>query len=169
MAGVTAMTETKNTPEEGERMPDVNLMVVTGKAVKNAVLRYRSSGIPKAEFSMVVERPFQKPNGEPVSDLFLVDVYGPLAEKCADTVREGTELLVIGTLSKELYTNKFGKREHLVVIKAKQIWVIDRNGLGVEEKLNIEQMRQDHWDLSLLDGYLDLIRSLVGRADVRPI
>jgi len=55
------------------------------------------------------------------------------------------------------------------VIKAKQIWIIDRNGIGVEEKLNIEQMRQDHWDLSLLDGYLDLIRSLVGRADVRPI
>lgn len=159
----------KNTPEEGGKVADVNLMVVSGKAIKNAVLRYRSSGVPKAEFSMVVERPFQKPNGEPVSDLFLVDVYGPLAERCADMVKEGMELLVIGTLSKELYTNKFGKREHLVVIKAKQIWIIDRDGIGVEERLNIEHVRQDRWDLSLLDGYLNLIRSLMGRADVRPI
>ncbi len=150
-------------------MPDVNLMVVTGRSTKNAVLRYRSSGVAKAEFSMVVERPFKKPNGEPVSDLFLVDAYGPLAEKCADVIKEGTEVLVVGTLSKELYTTKQGRREHLMVIKAKQIWIISRENLGMERRLDIEHIRQDAWDTSLLDGYLDLIRSLMGRADVRPI
>lgn len=56
---------------------DVNFIMITGIATKDAVL-HRPSGVVKAEFSMEVARPFFKANGEPISDLFLVDVYGPV-------------------------------------------------------------------------------------------
>lgn len=130
-------------------MTDLNFVVVTGVATKDAVLRHRASGIAKAEFSVEVARPFVRASGEVVSDLFLVDVYGPLAERCADMVQQGTRVAVVGTLNKECYVTRHGRREHIVVIKAKYVKVLHAP-VPVLQQISIEEMRNDHWTEALI-------------------
>jgi single stranded DNA-binding protein len=130
-------------------LADLNLIVVTGVATKDAVLRHRASGVSKAEFSLEVSRPFVKTSGESVSDLFLVDVYGPLAERCADLVQRGRRVVVVGTLNKECYITRHGRREHMVVIKAKYFKTISPDAPALQQ-VTTDQLKSDHWNESLI-------------------
>ena len=91
-------------PWEVGVLADLNLVLLSGFATRDATLRQKSSGQVKAEFSFEVDRPFLRATGEPVSDLFLVDVWEDLGEWAVENIKEGTRLLVIGTLNKESYS-----------------------------------------------------------------
>ena len=137
-------------------MADYNMVFVSGVATKDATLRRRDSGITKAEFSLEVERPFRRATGLPVSDLFLVDVYGPLAERCADIVREGTRLIVLGTLNKESYVARHGQREHMIVIKCKYVRVTEEEDIDFRY-VSYDELRQDDWSDKMVVDYLDAL------------
>lgn len=141
-------------------MSDFNLVIVSGVATKAATLRRRTSGIAKAEFSLEVSRPFTRPTGEAVSDLFLVDAYGDLAEYCAKVVMEGASLLVAGTLNKESYVTRHGRREHITVIKAKYLQVCNRP-VERDGSVSLDDLRQDHWGDAVVLRRLDTATRLV--------
>jgi len=133
---------------------DLNLVALTGIATRDATLREKASGQVKAEFSFEVRRPFMRTTGEPVSDLFLVDVWQDLGRWAAESIKEGQRLFILGTLNKESYSTR-GGREHLTIVKAKYIQLIDED--TVEEDLDLEEMRQDDWSEDLLRDALALI------------
>ncbi len=137
-------------------MADLNLVALTGFATRDATLRQKSSGQVKAEFSFEVDRPFFRATGEPVSDLFLVDVWEELGRWAVDTIREGMRLLVIGTLNKESYSTR-GGREHLTIVKAKYIRPLEVGLL--DGKIDIEDMKQDSWDHEMLLVTVNLLDS----------
>lgn len=137
-------------------MADLNLVIVTGVSTKDATLRRRPSGVVKAEFSIEVERPFARASGEPISDLFLVDVYGPLAEQCAQYVRRGTKVLVLGTLNKESFVTRLGRREHLTVIKAKYIKLIEPSHIDFGD-VTLDELRRDQWGDATVAEYTKAI------------
>ncbi|PIU93118.1 MAG: hypothetical protein COY42_19005 [Armatimonadetes bacterium CG_4_10_14_0_8_um_filter_66_14] len=139
---------------------DFNLVLVSGVATRNASLRQRRSGIAKAEFSLEVDRPFTRASGAPVSDLFLVDVYGPLAEWCAEEVTEGTRLLLVGTLNKESYVTRHERREHMIVIKCKYLRVVDSREIDFGD-LSLDELRQDDWEDTIVCEYLALLTDMV--------
>jgi single-strand DNA-binding protein len=141
---------------------DLNLVIVTGVSTKDATLRRRPSGVVKAEFSLEVERPFVKASGEPISDLFLVDVYGPLAEQCAQYVKRGTKLLVLGTLNKESFVTRLKRKEHLTVIKAKYIKLIDQSYVDFGN-VTIDELRRDQWGDATVAEYTKAISNVLAR------
>lgn len=143
-------------------MADLNLVVVTGVSTKDATLRRRPSGVVKAEFSVEVERPFTRASGEPISDLFLVDVYGPLAEQCAQHVRRGTKVLVLGMLTKESFVTRLGRKEHLTVIKAKYIKLIDQSYVDFGD-VTLDELRRDQWGDATVAEYTKAIASVLTR------
>jgi single-strand DNA-binding protein len=143
---------------------DVNFIMVTGIATKDAVLRRRPSGVVKAEFSMEVARPFFKANGEPISDLFLVDVYGPLAEQCAQFVKQGSRLLVIGTLNKESFVTRTGRREHLTVIKAKFVKPLGDPITQIGD-VTIDELRRDLWGDATVHAYLAALKDIFTKVE----
>ncbi|MBC7287482.1 MAG: single-stranded DNA-binding protein [Armatimonadetes bacterium] len=128
-------------------MADLNLVALTGYATRDASLRYKNSGQVKAEFSFEVERPFMRATGDPVSDLFLVDVWEDLGRWAVENVKQGTRLLVIGTLNKESYSTRNG-REHLTIVKAKYIRRLDEALL--DGGVDLEEMKRDAWSEELL-------------------
>lgn len=136
-------------------MADLNLVLLSGFATRDATLRQKSSGQVKAEFSFEVERPFNRATGEPVSDLFLVDVWEDLGRWAVDNIKEGTRMLVIGTLNKESYSTR-GGREHLTIVKAKYIQPLDKPLL--EEQVNIEELKRDCWSGDLLKNAIGLVQ-----------
>lgn len=143
-------------------MADLNLVALTGFATRDATLRQKSSGQVKAEFSFEVDRPFYRSTGEPVSDLFLVDVWEELGRWAVDNIREGTRLLVLGTLNKESYTTR-GGREHLTIVKAKYIRPLDESLL--DGQVDAEELKQDCWDRDMLVTTVQLLEGALLSAD----
>jgi single-stranded DNA-binding protein len=137
-------------------LADLNLVALTGFATRDATLRQKSSGQVKAEFSFEVDRPFYRATGEPVSDLFLVDVWEDLGRWAVENIKEGMRLLVIGTLNKESYSTR-GGREHLTIVKAKFISPI-QDGL-LDERVDVEDMKRDCWDREMLLTMVELLEN----------
>jgi hypothetical protein len=135
-------------------LADLNLVALTGVATRDATLREKSSGQVKAEFSFEVERPFLRTTGEPVSDLFLVDVWQDLGKWTAETIKEGQRLFILGTLNKESYSTR-GGREHLTIVKAKYIRRLD--GDILDGQIDVEALKLDTWPPELLRDAVQLV------------
>jgi len=134
---------------------DLNLVLLSGFATRDATLRQKSSGQVKAEFSFEVDRPFNRATGEPVSDLFLVDVWEDLGRWAVDNIKEGTRMLVIGTLNKESYSTR-GGREHLTIVKAKYIQPLDKALL--DSNISVDELKRDCWSGGLLQSAISLVQ-----------
>ncbi len=93
-------------------------------------------------------------NGNPVSDLFLVDAWQDLGEWVMANVTAGTRLMVIGTLNKESYTSR-GVREHMTIVKAKYIRLAGDTEL--DDSDGYEALKQDCWERDLLLSSVELI------------
>jgi len=141
-------------------MADINLVLITGVSTKDAQLRRKAADQQKAEFSFQVDRPFDRADGTAVSDLFLVDVWGELAGWAADNIRQGTRLMVVGTLNKESFRTRTGGKEHLTVVKAK--YLVPLNGVGAVSASDAEAMRDDGWDREQIVSQL---RGLIERLE----
>ena len=135
-------------------LADLNLVALTGVATRDATLREKSSGQVKAEFSFEVERPFLRTTGEPVSDLFLVDVWQDLGKWVAETIKEGQRLFIVGTLNKESYSTR-GGREHLTIVKAKYIRRLDSDIL--DGQIDVEALKEDAWSPELLRDAVSIV------------
>jgi len=145
-------------------LADLNFIALTGVATKDATVRPKASGQIKAEFSFEVDRPFYRSTGEPVSDLFLVDVWGELGKWTAENVKQGSRLVIMGTLNKESYVTRGGGREHLTVVKAKHIRPVD--GDLVTGKIDLDSVREDTWDTATLGAQVEIItNALNGTGD----
>ena len=144
-------------------MADLNLVALTGFATRDATLRQKSSGQVKAEFSFEVDRPFYRATGEPVSDLFLVDVWEDLGRWAVENIHEGTRLLVVGTLNKESYSTR-GGREHLTIVKAKYIRPLEQGLLDGE--VDVEEMKRDCWDREVLLTTVELIGTTISEGEL---
>ena len=138
-------------------LADLNFIAVSGVATKDATVRQKASGQIKAEFSFEVDRPFYRSTGEPVSDLFLIDVWGELGQWAADNVKRGERFVVFGTLNKESYVTRGGGREHLTVVKAKHIRPLQDDLLA--GRVEMDELRKDQWEYSTLSAAISIIDS----------
>ena len=139
-------------------MAHLNLIALSGVATRDAVLREKSGEQVKAEFSFEVDRPFYRSNGEPVSDLFLVDVWNDLGHWAMEQVKEGQRLFILGTLNKESYSTRTG-REHLTIVKAKYLRMLEED--LVDGRLDIEELKGDWWPTSLLHAAVEIVDSSI--------
>lgn len=151
-------------PPSGDRMQevycvaDLNFVALTGFSTREPALRQKSSGQVKAEFSFEVDRPFMRANGEPVSDLFLVDAWQELGEWVMENVTAGMRLFIVGTLNKESY-NSHGGREHMTIVKAK--YIREATGAVAAKTEELSGLRDDTWDADLMLGAVALIEEAI--------
>ncbi len=138
--------------------PHLNVVVLTGFVTRNPVLRQKTSGQVKAEFSFEVNRPFFRATGEPVSDLFLVDAWEDIGEWTMDHVQAEDNLIIMGTLNKESYSTR-GGREHLTIVKAKYIGHLDQSAFA--GRLDSEATKADKWSHELVVSIADLVRDML--------
>lgn len=137
----------------------LNIVVLSGFATRDPVLRHKTSGQVKAEFSFEVNRPFFRATGEPVSDLFLVDAWEDIGQWAMENVKSGDNLILVGTLNKESYSTRSG-REHLTIVKAKYIGHVDQAMFA--GRIDTEALKGDDWDHSLVLDIVDLVREMLG-------
>jgi single-stranded DNA-binding protein len=138
-------------------LADLNFIALSGVATKDATVRQKASGQIKAEFSFEVDRPFYRSTGEPVSDLFLIDVWAELGQWAAENVKRGERFVVFGTLNKESYVTRGGGREHLTIVKAKHIRPLEDDLLA--GRVEMDELRKDQWEYATLSAAVSIVDS----------
>ena len=94
----------------------MNKVVLIGRLTRDPELRYTSSNIPSARFSLAVDRPFTSQSGERETDFINIVVWRKQAENVKKYITKGSLVAVegriwVGTLLKKILRYLFSKKE----------------------------------------------------------
>lgn len=105
-------------------MQDTNAVVVVGRLVRDAELKYLNSGSAVASFSVAVNTTKKTENGwEDEGNFFEVSLFGKLAEALKQYLVKGCQVCVMGHLRQQRW-EKDGKNHSKVVIMADNIQLV---------------------------------------------
>lgn len=81
-------------------MADFSSVVIVGRLTRDPQLRYAPSGAPVCSLSVATSRRFRREDGERVETTTFVDVdvWRRMAEICAQFLKKGREVLILGSL-----------------------------------------------------------------------
>lgn len=136
---------------------DLNLVIISGRATRNAEIYNTPSGQTKLNFTVEVEQAGGPGN---VTNFFLVDAFGDVAKEFANIVKEGTRLLIIGVLNKKRLIGRDGRKEQMIVIKAKRIFALPQDAKLCSSILP-DRLREDKWSKSFISEYIDAAKFVI--------
>jgi len=99
----------------------LNRVILIGRLTKDPELRYTPSGVAIAQFTLAVDRPFSKEQGEREADFIPIVVWRQLAETCANYLRKGRLTAVEGRMQVRNYENNEGRRVYVTEVIADNV------------------------------------------------
>lgn len=108
-------------------MANFNSVVVVGRVNRDPELRYSPSGAPICSFSVATSRRITDDAGEKVEQFTILDVdaYRRMAEVCAQFLKKGREVLVMGTLRQSRWVDpKTKEPRSKIKVLAQQVQVL---------------------------------------------
>ena len=86
---------------------DFNSVVLVGRLTRDPELKYAPNGAPVCSFSVATNRRWTNPEGQKCESVsFLdVDVWRKMAETCAQFLKKGRPVLVLGSLKQSRWTD----------------------------------------------------------------
>lgn len=105
----------------------LNRIILIGRLTRDPELRYTSSGVATASFTLAVDRNFTGQNGEREADFIPVVTWRQLAETCANYLRKGRLTAVEGRIQVRNYENNEGKRIYVTEVIADHVRFLESN------------------------------------------
>ncbi|MED5041086.1 single-stranded DNA-binding protein [Geobacillus stearothermophilus] len=105
----------------------MNRVVLVGRLVKDAELRYTPNGTAVASFTLAVNRPFANQQGEREADFINVVAWRKIAENVANHTTKGSLIAVDGRLQTRSY-EKDGRRVYVTEVVADTVQFLARSG-----------------------------------------
>lgn len=102
----------------------MNKVVLIGRLTRDPELRYTSSNIPSARFSLAVDRPFQNQNGEREPDFINIVVWRKQAENVSKYISKGSLVAVEGRIQTGSY-EKDGQRIYTTDVVADNVQFLE--------------------------------------------
>lgn len=96
----------------------MNKVVLIGRLTRDPELRYTSSNIPSATFSLAVNRPFQNQNGVREADFISIVMWRKLAETAKKYLSKGSLIAVEGRIQTRNYDGADGKKVYVTEVVA---------------------------------------------------
>lgn len=120
-----------------------NRSVLIGRLTRDPELRYTSSGVAVAQFTLAVDRQFES-NGQRETDFLNIVTWRQLAETCANYMRKGRMCAVEGRIQVRNYDNNEGKKVYITEIVADNVRFLespnkDRNTVPSEKAASADQ------------------------------
>lgn len=112
----------------------MNKIILLGRLVKDAEVKYTEGGKVVATFTLAVDRPFAGQNGKREADFINCQLWGKSAETLGNTVTKGQRVLVDGRLQIRSYTAKDGSKRYATEVVCNNFEYIERKADG--DKLN---------------------------------
>ncbi len=103
-------------------MNNLNSILIEGNLTKDPELAYCSNGTPWCRFTVAVNR-YYKQADERKEEVSFIDVsaYGKAAESCAEYLKKGRGVRVVGRLKQDRWKDTDGKNRTKVYIVAEHV------------------------------------------------
>ena len=116
----------------------LNRVVLIGRLTKDPDLRYTTSGIAVARFTLAVDRGFKNQDGEKQADFIPITVWRGQAENCAKYLAKGRLVAVSGRIQTGSYETPDGQRRYTTEVVADEVRFLEWG-----EKKKQEQVQED--------------------------
>jgi len=102
-----------------------NKVILIGRLTRDPELRYTTTGIQVATFTLAVDRQFTNRQSEKETDFIDIVVWQKLAETCANYLGKGRLVAVDGRLQTRSYDDKQGIRRKAFEVVANDVRFLD--------------------------------------------
>ena len=103
----------------------MNRVVLRGRLTRDPELRYTSgSNAAVCNFTIAVDREFTTKDGKKETDFIDIQVWGKIAENCANYIAKGSLVAVQGSLRIESY-EKDGERRRIARVNANRVQFLE--------------------------------------------
>lgn len=106
----------------------MNKVVLIGRLTRDPDLRYPSTNVPVANFTIAVNRPFENQNGERVADFINIIVWRKQAENVKKYIGKGSLVAVEGRIQTRNYEGQDGKRVYVTEVVADSVQFLESKG-----------------------------------------
>lgn len=103
----------------------LNRVILIGRLTHDPELRYTGSGIPVANFSIAVDRPYTNQQGERETDFIRIIVWRKLGEVCAKNLGKGRLVAIEGRLQVRNYEAQDGSKRQAAEVVADSVRFLD--------------------------------------------
>lgn len=111
------------------RLPNLNLVVLSGRLVADPELRYTPKGTAVCSFRIAVSRYYRDRDAggfKEETSFFNVVVWDRMAEMAGERLRKGSPVLIEGTLRSRSYETQDGNRRYVVEVVSRRLQFLER-------------------------------------------
>jgi single-strand DNA-binding protein len=108
----------------------INNVTLVGRLTKEPDLRYTPNGVPVANFTLAVNRPFSNQGGEREADFIPIVVWRKPAENAANYLKKGSLAGVTGSIQTRNYEGSDGKRVYVTEVQAESVQFLEPKSSG---------------------------------------
>ena len=99
----------------------MNKVILIGRLTRDPELRYTSSNIATASFSLAVDRNFTNQNGEREADFINIVVWRKQAENCKNYLTKGSQVAIDGRIQTRSYDGQDGQKRYVTEVVADNV------------------------------------------------
>lgn len=133
----------------------MNKVFLIGRLVRDPELRYTSSNIPVASFSLAVNRNFTNQSGEREADFINIVVWRKQAENCKNYINQGSQVAIDGRLQTRTYEDQNGQKRYVTEVVADNVQFLDTKASREQRQTsddinpyNLEKKEENKVDMS---------------------
>ncbi len=110
------------------RLPNLNVVILSGRLTQDPELRYTPSGAPVVRFRIASDRPYRDASGQWQRETLFIDVtaWRDLAERVNDRGRKGAAVIVQGYLRSRSWETQEGVKRSAVEVIARNVQFLDK-------------------------------------------
>lgn len=129
----------------------MNKAYLIGNVTRDLELSKTTSGVSVTHFSIAVNRPFVKDDGERETDFFNVTAWRGVAENCVKFLSKGSKVAVVGSLQNRSYEDKDGNKRTVTDVIASEVEFLSLKSADTDgEKDTPENKKSNKKDKSTL-------------------
>ncbi len=108
----------------------MNKVFLIGRLTRDPELRYTSSNVPTASFSIAVNRNFTNQNGEREADFINIVVWRKQAENIKNYLTKGSQVAIDGRIQTRSYDGQDGQKRYVTEVVADNVQFLDSKNSG---------------------------------------
>ncbi len=116
----------------------MNRVILIGRLTKDPELRYTSSEIANATFSIAVDRPYLGQDGERETDFINIVVWRKQAENCSKYITKGSQVAIEGRIQTRTYDDENGNRKYITEVVADNVQFLNTKKSETTEETQSE-------------------------------
>lgn len=125
------------------KIPNLNIVILAGRLVRDPELRYTMQGKPLTKFRLATDRNYKDISGEWQKETLFIEVttWGQLAERVHEQLKKGSPVIVQGYLRLREWTTQDDQKRQMVEIVARSVQFLEKQGSpskGIDEEFDEE-------------------------------